>query len=109
MAANEIWKNSSLVAAYLEGVRGAIPLAQEQIDVMLRLIAARGIPVRKFLDLGCGGGVLSAAILEQYPEAAAILVDFSAPMLDAAKNRLAWKNTGVRFVNLDYGEPSWTA
>lgn len=108
MAPIDVWKTSSLVAAYLEGVRGAIPFAQEQIDVMLRLIAARGTPLRTFLDLGCGDGVLSAAILDRYPQATAVLVDFSAPMLDAAKNRFAGKNASVRLLNLDYGEPSWT-
>ena len=37
---DKVWQTSALVTTYLEGVRGAIPLAQEQIDVMLRLIAA---------------------------------------------------------------------
>jgi hypothetical protein len=37
---DQVWKSQSLAATYLEGVRAAIPLALEQIDVMLRLIAA---------------------------------------------------------------------
>jgi SAM-dependent methyltransferase len=82
---DEVWTTPSLVAVYLEGVRGAIPLAQEQIDIMLRLITACGGPIRSFLDLGCGDGVLSAAILQRYPQAEGVLVDFSAPMLDAAR------------------------
>jgi hypothetical protein len=36
---DHVWKSQSLAATYLEGVRAAIPLALEQIDVMLRLIA----------------------------------------------------------------------
>jgi tRNA (cmo5U34)-methyltransferase len=107
--ADEVWKTSALVDVYLEGVRGAIPLAQEQIDIMLRLIAACGRPVRRFLDLGCGDGVLSAAILQHYPRAEGVLVDFSAPMLDAARRRLAPRNATVRFADVDYGLASWTA
>ena len=56
---DQVWKSQSLAATYLEGVRAAIPLALEQIDVMLRLIAACGRPVRRVLDLGCGDGVLA--------------------------------------------------
>ena len=106
---DEVWKTTSVAALYLKGVRGAIPLAQEQIDVMLRLIAACGIPIRRFLDLGCGDGVLSAAILERYPHAEGVLVDFSTPMLDAAQKRFAGENPSIRVANLDYGVASWTA
>jgi tRNA (cmo5U34)-methyltransferase len=104
---DEVWKTSALVAVYLDGVRGAIPLAQEQIDVMLRLLSAGGRPIRRFLDLGCGDGVLSAAILERFPDAEAVLVDFSAPMLDAARNRVAG-DVPAQFINADYGLPGWT-
>src|SRR5438874_6590421 len=104
---DEVWKSSSLAQVYLEDVRGAIPLAQEQIDIMLRLIAACGRPVRTFLDMGCGDGVLSAAILQRFPEAEGVLIDFSEPMLDAARARFALQNHSVRFVNVDYGLASW--
>jgi tRNA (cmo5U34)-methyltransferase len=104
---DEVWKASALAATYLEGVRGAIPLAQEQIDVMLRLVAASEIPVRRFLDLGCGDGILSAALLGRFPEAQGVLADFSTTMLDAARVRLAPQAGAVRFVEADYGVASW--
>jgi ubiquinone/menaquinone biosynthesis C-methylase UbiE len=104
---DEVWKASALAATFLEGVRGAIPLAEEQIDIMLRLVSASGAPVRRFLDLGCGDGVLSAAVLRRFPEAEAVLVDFSSAMLDAARARLAAHAGAVRFVDADYGLASW--
>jgi ubiquinone/menaquinone biosynthesis C-methylase UbiE len=104
---DQVWKTSCRVAAYLEGIRGAIPQAQEQIDITLRLIAACGRPVRSFLDLGCGDGVLSAAILERFPQAEGVLVDFSEPMLDAARKRFAGREASLRLVNADYGLESW--
>jgi tRNA (cmo5U34)-methyltransferase len=104
---DEVWKTSALAAIYLEGVRGSIPLAQEQIDIMLRLLAASRQPIHRFLDLGSGDGVLSAAILERHPRAEAVLADFSEPMLDAAKRRFAQQNVSVRFANVDYGLASW--
>ena len=55
---DRVWQTAPVVQQYLESVRGAIPLAAVQIEVMMRLIAARNEPVQKFLDLGCGDGRL---------------------------------------------------
>jgi translation initiation factor 1 len=57
-----IWKTEALAQTFLEGVRGAIPLAPEQIDVMLRVIKKTQPNVNTFLDLGCGDGILGRAI-----------------------------------------------
>lgn len=103
-----VWKTSALTSVYLEGVRGAIPLAEQQLDVMQRLIAACASPVRRFLDLGCGDGVLASAILQLFPDAQGLLVDFSEPMLDAARKRFVGADAAVRFLNTDYGVGSWT-
>ena len=66
---SKVWKSASLAKKYLEGVREAIPLADEQLTVTLRLIEARGHGLGSVLDLGCGDGVLSATILRRYPQA----------------------------------------
>jgi len=100
------WQTSELTSTYLSGVRGAIPLANAQIDIMLRLVRAAKPTVNTILDLGCGDGILGQALLDQHPEAAAVFIDFSAPMLDAARKRLA-NNNHATFVQLDYGQPGW--
>jgi ubiquinone/menaquinone biosynthesis C-methylase UbiE len=104
-----VWSDASLATVYLEGVRGAIPLANQQIDVMLRLIAARGCGVRRFLDLGCGDGILANAVLSLYPEAEAVLMDFNPTMLEAAGRRFAAASASVQLLNVDYGDPAWVA
>ena len=106
---DEVWKKSTLAATYLEGVRGAIPLAAEQIDVMLRLIAACGRPVRRVLDLGCGDGVLGQAILDRFPGAQVVLADFSEPMLVAARKRFAGRDAAAEFATADYSDAGWLA
>lgn len=103
------WKSPELAQAYLTGIRGAIPLAGLQLDVMLRLVEASGRPRRRFLDLGCGDGVLAAALLGRYPDASGVLVDFSQPMLDAARARLQSGAGHLAFLQADYGDPGWTA
>ena len=105
---DEVWKAPSVAAGYLGGVRGAIPFAKEQMYIMLRLIGGCGRPLRRFLDLGCGDGVLSAAILGTYPQAQGVLVDFSAPMLAAAGARFAQQTGSVQLMNADYRFASWT-
>jgi len=103
-----VWQTEPIASFYIEGVRGAIPLAQHQLDVMQRVIAACGIPVRRVLDLGCGDGILAAALLDRFPEAEAVLVDFSETMLAAARRRFAGRASPTRVVNADYGVAAWT-
>ena len=104
-----LWQEPGLVRNYLTGVRGAIPLANEQLEVMMRLLAARQQPVRSFLDLGCGDGVLAAAILARYPQARGLLVDFSEPMLRAARERLGERAAQLEFKQVDYADTQWAA
>lgn len=106
-ATYEIWKTDSVAEVYLAGARAGIPFAQEQIDMMLRLIENCGAPVLRFMDLGCGDGVLAQAILERFPQAEGVLADFSEPMLEAARKRFAHRDGSVHFVSADYGVPTW--
>ena len=104
---DEVWKQSSLASVYLEGVRGAIPLAAEQIDVMVRLGGRAGGHPRAAVS---GPGLRRRECSRRRcssvsPDAEGVLVDFSAPMLEAAGKRLAGR--AVRFVNADYGVPAW--
>lgn len=101
-----IWQSTEVVRRYLTGIRGAIPFAAEQIDIMVRLVDATDRPVNGFIDLGCGGGALGAAILDRYPDARGIFVDFSPAMLDAARESLEG-NGRASFLELDYGLPEW--
>ena len=103
----DVWKSSSLSAKYLEGVRAAIPLAGEQIDILVRVIAARGDDVGTFLDLGCGSGILGAAILRRWPGARGVFLDFSEAMLQAAREELSRYGDQLTFTDADYGKSGW--
>lgn len=102
-----VWKSAGLVDGYLRRVRKGVPLAEAQIDVMMRVIEGRGQPVENFLDLGCGDGILAATILSEYPEAGGVLVDFSTPMIQAALRNLKEYSHALHLTTLDYSEPSW--
>jgi SAM-dependent methyltransferase len=106
MVTDQIWKLPGIVNRFLS-YRAAIPLAQEQIGVMIAILKSRTQPVENFLDLGCGDGILGAAILGQYPASRGVLVDFSESMLDQAREQLKDYASQLVFENLDYGEPVW--
>ncbi|HUI08641.1 MAG TPA: class I SAM-dependent methyltransferase [Verrucomicrobiae bacterium] len=105
--ADFVWKDEKLVRRYLEGVRGAIPLAREQLLVMLQLLDTRGRPIRRFLDLGCGDGILGRTILSAHPRARGVFVDFSPAMLAACRQRLRRSGPQTAVLELDYGSPGW--
>ncbi len=104
---DEVWKQRSLVRTFVEGIRGGIPFGAEQIEVMLRVIEARGVAVTHVADLGCGSGVLARALLARYRGAHATLVDFSAPMLDEARAQLGRYVPSPRFVAADLANSEW--
>jgi tRNA (cmo5U34)-methyltransferase len=106
MVTDEVWKLPAIVNRFLS-FRAAIPMAQEQIGVMMSILKTREGPIKRFMDLGCGDGILGAAILGQYPSARGVLVDFSQPMLWQAREQLKEYADQLLFENLDYGDASW--
>ncbi len=111
---SSVWKDPELVKSYLLQTRKGLPLARIQLDVMMRVIAgaksASGQgeqPVRNFLDLGCGDGILAATILDKYPHAKGTLVDFSMPMVQAAVRNLQAYSKSLHVTSVDYSDPAW--
>lgn len=103
----EIWKTAELSKTYLEGVRGAIPLAAEQIDCLLRVIRLTQPQVKTFLDLGCGNGILGKAIHQSYPDAQGVFLDISSSMLEAARNSTSPQIGQAIFILQDFGQKDW--
>jgi ubiquinone/menaquinone biosynthesis C-methylase UbiE len=106
MTNDTVWKLPAIVDRYLS-YRSAIPLAQEQIGVMMSILKTREQPVENFLDLGCGDGILGATILGEYPKSRGVFVDFSEPMLAQACEQLREYTGQLAFENLDYGDKAW--
>lgn len=107
MRSDRVWQNPTVVNQFLTGVRAGIPLASEQIDIALRVIAKACPQIEQFIDLGCGDGILTQAMLTQYPQAKAIALDFSAPMLKQAQQRLQPFSKQVQYLEGDLGDGRW--
>jgi ubiquinone/menaquinone biosynthesis C-methylase UbiE len=101
------WQDAERVRRFLSGTRAAIPLAAEQLQVM-QFLVAQAFPsgeVQRVLDVGSGSGVLSRLLLDQYPQAHAILVDSSEPMLEVARQQFTPEQAVILQANLN--DPAW--
>ena len=104
---DHVWQDPALNRRFLEGVRGGIPLADEQLRVLLRVAGAAVPQIHRFLDLGCGDGVLGRALLEAHPGAQGVFLDFSNTMLDATRTALGSGAPRHHLVLSDYGVAGW--
>jgi len=103
----EVWKRQSVVRSFNQGSRQAIPLAPQQMDVVHRVLAIHELEVGRVLDLGAGDGFAAASIMDRYPLTHLVLVDFSPPMLEAARGHFTDAPFPVEYVEGDLREDSW--
>jgi tRNA (cmo5U34)-methyltransferase len=100
------WQTKELARTFLEGVRGAIPGADLQLAVMGKIAQEWCVRPTRILDLGCGNGILGRFLLNLFPTASGLFVDFSAPMLEAARENLAaLPQATIAFG--DFSMPKW--
>jgi SAM-dependent methyltransferase len=83
--ATNLWPDSEHALRYLARA-DKIPHRTEGEGTLLDLLPEQ---VERFVDLGCGDGRLTALVLTARPDARAAALDFSPPMLAAARERFA--------------------
>jgi tRNA (cmo5U34)-methyltransferase len=100
------WQTKELAQAFLEGVRGAIPGADLQLAVIGNIAEQWCHTPIHILDLGCGNGILGCFLLNRFPSARGLFLDFSDPMLDAARRNVG-ELTNTTVAKADFGSPQW--
>lgn len=80
---SEEWGDAGRVAEYLSR---EIPHRATAEQMLLEALPSQ---VKRFIDLGTGDGRLLAAVRGRHPEAAAVGIDISEPMLTRATERFA--------------------
>jgi cyclopropane fatty-acyl-phospholipid synthase-like methyltransferase len=103
----EIWKRREVAAAFLNERSLLIPDRPRQMEVLLRILRHNPRLPRHVLDLGCGDGILLATVLEAFPEATGVALDFSPLMLEQAQQRLARFTGRTETVAADLSSPAW--
>jgi amino acid adenylation domain-containing protein len=99
------WQTDIVSKAYL-AARSAIPGFKLETEVMLKLIRAWHPKARTALDLGCGDGFLGRTLLEHFPDCHVWFLDFSEPMLDAARDKLG-RSDRATIIKADFAGSEW--
>jgi len=100
------WKTAELANTFLEGVRGAIPAATLQLEVLGKIVSEWCPTPYEILDLGCGDGILGRTLLASHSAAHITFADFSEPMLKATKKQIG-RDQRATVVKADFTTPAW--
>jgi SAM-dependent methyltransferase len=102
------WQRPELVGEFLHERQAVLPLIEVQEDLIRRIFERHPHDIGRFLDVGSGDGAMSELLLGIEPDADAVLVDFSEPMLARAERRLGGSSSCWQVVRGDLSDPAWT-
>src|SRR5262245_59507008 len=109
MATGEVWRDAGVATAFAAERARRVPESGTQLGVLLHVLGTRGLPVRRVVDLGCGDGILLATVLEAFPDATGVALDYSPAMVELARGRLAAFGPRARVAPTDLRAPRWDA
>jgi tRNA (cmo5U34)-methyltransferase len=89
VATGEVWRDRTVATRFASARALRVPESRTQIDVLLHVLRQRRRSIGRVVDLGCGDGVLLEALLTAFPDARGVALDYSAPMRELARRRLA--------------------
>jgi len=101
------WQSEENVERWVETRRSSSPDRDEGFAAMLEQLPKDLSTPLRFVDLGAGEGRVASIILDRYPNATAVLVDFSDPMMvkgDEALSRFAGR---YDYLKWDMNEGDW--
>lgn len=100
------WLSEELSKLFSDGVRGLIPTATLQLQIINELLSAWGVTPIRVIDLGCGDGILGRMLLNRFPNAQVTFVDFSEPMLAKVLEKVG-ESENIQVIKADFTSPSW--
>jgi SAM-dependent methyltransferase len=80
---------------------------RERFAALVALIDATQARVERVLDLGCGPGSLTLAVLDAFPQAEVYGIDYDPSVLVLAQARLAHFGTRVHLIQADLQRAAW--
>ena len=101
------WHSTDYVVEWIKRDAARDP---ERRPLLQRMLSSAPFPREaeiEVLDVGAGFGVVTEEVLQVFPAARITLQDYSAPMLDQARQRLADRSGRLRYVRCDLTDPSW--
>jgi tRNA (cmo5U34)-methyltransferase len=104
-----IWKSAEVARTFAQEGQQRERERAEQLQLLARLLPFDPQAAFTVLDLGAGTGAASRAILAEYPNASAILADFSLEMMAEGRTLMQPYAGRYRYVELDMGSSDWPA
>ena len=102
------WHSPAYVEDWIARDQAREPLRRTRLRKMLCAPPLARDAAIAVLDVGGGYGVVSEEVLGLFPRARVTLQDYSRPMLDAARQRLAQYRDRVGYAVADLRDPAWT-
>jgi ubiquinone/menaquinone biosynthesis C-methylase UbiE len=102
------WHSDDYVEAWIARDAARDAERREQLAALLAHTKHAGDAALAVLDVGGGFGVVTQEVLRALPRAHVTLQDYSAPMLEKAKERLAAHAGQVDYALADLFDPDWT-
>src|SRR5947207_11673596 len=101
------WHSVEYVADWIAHDVARDPERRPRLQQMLAAAPFARDAAIEVLDVGGGYGAVTEEVLKAFPKARITLQDYSQPMLDAARQRLAGNAAQLRFVTADLTDPDW--
>jgi tRNA (cmo5U34)-methyltransferase len=103
----DIWKDREVAKAFLDERSLLIPDRPRQLEVILRVVGVHCPQPQRILDLGSGDAILLATLMETFPNATGLAVDYSPLMLEHAHQRLDKFGQRAKTLEADLQSPEW--
>lgn len=101
------WHSTDYVDEWIKRDAARDPERRPLLQQMLSFAPVAHDAEIEVLDVGAGFGVVTEEVLQAFPAARITLQDYSAPMLDQARQRLDDCSGQLRYVRCDLVDPSW--
>lgn len=101
------WQSQEYVAHWIDH---DVTRDDDRRPLLRRMLATAGLALDaapRVLDIGAGYGVVTEEVLRAFPAARVTLQDYSRPMLDRARERLAGHADRLTWVVCDLTNPAW--
>ena len=102
------WHSQSYVAEWIERDLQRDEERRARLRNMLAVATFPADAAISVLDVGGGYGVVTEEVLRLFPQARVTCQDYSQPMIEEARQRLAAHVARVGYVQCDLRDPSWT-
>src|SRR5262245_37863939 len=84
-----LWQEKGLVAAFVERTTAQAEQRRVLFDLACDLFRFEPDARIRVLDIGAGYGAFAAAVLDRFPNASAVGLDISEPMMAVGRERMA--------------------